>query len=71
MTQKLRINGQDKEFGEGQLPPTLTELLEQLGINQATVVAEIDGQIVERERFAETKLKAGASIELVRFVGGG
>jgi len=47
------------------------ELLEQLGINQATVVAEIDGQIVERARFAETKLTAGVSIELVRFVGGG
>jgi len=33
MTQKLRINGQDKEFGEGQLPQTLSELLDRLGIN--------------------------------------
>jgi thiamine-phosphate pyrophosphorylase len=46
-------------------------LLDRLGINQATVVAEIDGQIVERARFAETELTTGASIELVRFVGGG
>jgi len=71
MTQTLKINGVEKEFGEGKLPPTLMELLEQLGINQATVVAEIDGEIVERARFAETKLTAGVSIELVRFVGGG
>jgi thiamine biosynthesis protein ThiS len=67
----LRINGRDKEFGEGQLPQTLSALLDKLGINHATVVAEIDGRIIERGLFAQTKLTAGASIELVRFVGGG
>ena len=71
MTQTLRINGVEKEFGEEKLPRTLSELLDKLGINQATIVAEIDGQIVERARFAETELTEGASIELVRFVGGG
>jgi thiamine biosynthesis protein ThiS len=71
MTQTLRINGEEKEFGKGQLPQTLSELLDRLGINQATVVAEIDGRIIERVRFGETKLADGASIELVRFVGGG
>ncbi len=71
MAQKLKINGVERQFDDQKLPPTLTELLEQLGINQATVVAEIDGEIVERTRFAETKLTAGVSIELVRFVGGG
>ncbi len=71
MAQKLKINGAERQFDDQKLPETLTELLEQFGINQATVVAEIDGEIVERARFAETKLRAGASIELVRFVGGG
>lgn len=71
MTQTLKINGQEKQFPEGDLPRTLLELLEQLSINQATVVAEIDGQVIERARFAETRLAPGASIELVRFVGGG
>ena len=71
MKQTLKINGVEKEFGEEKLPRTLSELLEKLGINQATIVAEIDGQIIERARFAETELTAGASIELVRFVGGG
>ncbi len=71
MTQTLKINGQVKQFPEGDLPQTLLELLEQLSINQATVVAEIDGQVIERARFTETKLRPGASIELVRFVGGG
>jgi sulfur carrier protein len=71
MTQTLKINGREKQFPEGQIPQTLSELLQQLNINQATVVAEIDGRVIERARFAETKLRPGASIELVRFVGGG
>ncbi len=66
----LRINGSDRQFTGG-LPQTLTELLEQLGINQATVVAEIDGKIVERQNFAQTPLSNGQTVELVRFVGGG
>ncbi|MHC4557164.1 MAG: sulfur carrier protein ThiS [Planctomycetota bacterium] len=66
----LKINGVEKQFPTG-IPQTLTELLEQLGINQATVVAEIDGKIFERHNFAQTQLSSGQSIELVRFVGGG
>ncbi len=67
----LKINGVDKQFPVGQLPSTVAELLEQLDIKAATVVAEVDGQIVEHKKFAETKLCNGQSIELVRFVGGG
>jgi sulfur carrier protein len=69
--QVLKINGVEKQFPAGQLPSTMAELLEQLGIKAATVVAEVDGQIVERNKFAQTKLRNGQSIELVRFVGGG
>ena len=66
----LRINGTERQF-RGGLPATLADLLEQLGIKAATVVAEVDGQIVESKRFAETMLHQGQSIELLRFVGGG
>ena len=66
----LRINGSEREFPGG-LPQTLTELLDQLGINQATVVAEIDGKIVERGNFANAQLSNKQTVELVRFVGGG
>jgi sulfur carrier protein len=67
----LKINGVEKQFPAGQLPSILAELLEQLDIKTATVVAEIDGEIIDREKFTETKLRNGQSIELVRFVGGG
>jgi thiamine biosynthesis protein ThiS len=42
-----------------------------LGINQATVVAEINGKIIAREDFSQTQVSPGQRIELVRFVGGG
>jgi len=69
-TKTLTINGREREFPAG-IPRTLAELLGQLNINQATVVAEIEGKIIGRQDFAQTQLSAGQSIELVRFVGGG
>lgn len=66
----LKINGQVREFSDT-LPATLAELLRTLGIDEATVVAEVDGQIIPRAEFGTASLKEGASVELVRFVGGG
>ena len=66
----LKINGTEKQFPDG-IPKTLIELLKQLDINQATVVAEINGKIIARQDFSQTKLRSGQRIELVRFVGGG
>ena len=70
MSATLKINGTEKTFNAG-LPPTLNELLSKLQIDAATVVAEIDGEIIERKNFAQTELKEGMGIELIRFVGGG
>ena len=67
----LTINGVQKEFPAGQLPKSVTDLLEQMKINAATVVAEIDGKIIQKQNFADTELSSGQNIELVRFVGGG
>jgi thiamine biosynthesis protein ThiS len=69
--EKLRINGVEKEFADGRLPATLAQILEHLGVEAATVVAEIDGRIIESEKFVETQVQKGQSIELVRFVPGG
>ena len=66
----LRINGKEKSFPEG-IPPTLAELLDQLGISQATVMAQLDGTIVTRDKHAETTLSPGQSLELIRIMGGG
>jgi sulfur carrier protein len=66
----LKINGQVREFAE-RLPATLAELLKTLHIDEATVVAELDGKIIPRAEFSTAVLRENASIELVRFVGGG
>lgn len=70
MNATLKINGQVREFAE-QIPATLAELLQALHIDEATVVAEIDGKIIPRAEFGTAALREGTSIELVRFVGGG
>lgn len=67
----LKINGKENQFEDSDMPQTLLELLDKMGIDQATVVAEIDGVIVERKNFDVEKLKNGQEIELIRFVGGG
>lgn len=67
----LKVNGIEKEFGAGELPGTLADLLAYLDVNAATVVAEVDGEIVRREDFGQTRLSAGQAIELVRLMGGG
>ena len=67
----LKINGVEKEFGAGKLPATISQILEQLGVEAATGVAAVDGRLVEREQFAQTQVHAGQSIELIRFVPGG
>ena len=70
MSAVLKINGTEKIFDEG-LPSNLSELLRILEIDAATVVAEIDGSIIERKDFAQTNLNEAQSVELIRFVGGG
>ena len=66
----LKVNGVEKEFPNG-TPDTLAKLLVELKVEAATVVAEIDGEIIEQERFTQTALQPGQNIELVRFMPGG
>jgi len=69
--QSLRVNGQVRQFPPQDMPATLSVLLEKLGVEAATVVAEIDGRISRPGEFASTPLTDGQSIELVKFMGGG
>ena len=53
------------------MPGTLSDLMGELEVEAATVMAEVDGVIIRREEFGCTALADGQSIELVRFMGGG
>ncbi|MGB7582483.1 MAG: sulfur carrier protein ThiS [Sedimentisphaerales bacterium] len=67
----LKINGKEQIFPDNKMPATIADLLSILGVDSTTVVAELEGQIIERKNFSTTPLHAGQTIELVRFVPGG
>lgn len=63
----LTVNGQELSFPGG----CLESLLNHLGVDRKTVVAEVNGVIAPREDFSSIELREGDVVELVRFVGGG
>lgn len=49
----------------------LPNLLEQLSLNPRLVAVEYNGEILHRQFWAETQIKAGDRLEIVTIVGGG
>jgi thiamine biosynthesis protein ThiS len=64
---KLTINGEGREVAAA----TVLALLEELGLNPAATVVELNHAIVDRGAYRETSLAEGDVLELVRIVGGG
>ncbi len=64
----LTVNGAPYPYAAG---TTAAALLQAVHTGPGVVVMEVNGEIVPRERFAETFLHAGDRIEIVHFVGGG
>lgn len=64
----IQINGEAKEITDGL---TVTQLLEELQIRPGRVVVELNRDILPRDNFGVTILKAGDALEIVHFVGGG
>ncbi|WP_078391332.1 sulfur carrier protein ThiS [Shouchella patagoniensis] len=50
---------------------SLYELVVEYELSSQLVVAEVDGEIIDRSHWKETMLQEGMQIELVHFVGGG
>jgi sulfur carrier protein len=64
----VTVNGTAREVADG---ASGLRLLEQLQINAATCVAEVNGKILTAAQFSEYPLRDGDLIELVTIVGGG
>ncbi len=62
------VNGEDRWVGDDQ---TVMDLLHALDIEPERVAVELDRRIVKKAHWKETKLHAGAKLEIVHFVGGG
>jgi sulfur carrier protein len=65
---KLRINGEERSFGQ---LTSLDALIEQLGMKADRVAVELNREIVARARWGETPVREGDQLEIVHFVGGG
>lgn len=66
----MTVNG--KEIALSQLKNgTLTDLFEKFSLNPKASAVEINGQIIDRENFADWRLSENDTVEIIRFVGGG
>ena len=65
---RIVLNGEERQVSEGL---SLAGLVEQLGMKPDRVAAEVNREIVPRERWLETRLRDGDRLEIVHFVGGG
>ncbi|MEN8141345.1 MAG: sulfur carrier protein ThiS [Thermodesulfobacteriota bacterium] len=65
---EIIVNGSRREISAGS---TVTDLLQDLAVEPATVVVECDKVIIDPGKFATTPLAAGNQLEIIRFVGGG
>ena len=65
---EVTVNGKKLEVADG---VTITALLEELKINALRVAVQLNQEIVKRERYEETSLKAGDRLEIITFMAGG
>ena len=65
---EIIVNGEPRS-----VPPGLTvaALLAHLGVEAGRVAVELNHQIVRKPAWTETRVEAGARVEIVQFVGGG
>ena len=61
-------NGKPKQVAADS---TVADFLSTIGLDGARTLVELDGEPLERSRFADTKLAPGARIEVAQMVGGG
>ncbi len=65
----LTVNGVETAIPDG---ITVTDLLRDQKVKMPDMVSvELNGEILERQSFASTLLKAGDAVEFLYFMGGG
>ena len=66
----MKLNGKDFELSKLETN-TIPSLLAHFQIKPGTVAIEINGDMVGKENWGDTRLLEGDSIEIIKFVGGG
>jgi thiamine biosynthesis protein ThiS len=65
---RITVNGEPRQAASGE---TVLDLLQRLEIDPERVAVELDRKIVAQATWPGTRLRDGAEIEIVQFVGGG
>ena len=65
---KIQLNGAPYEINNG---TNLNELLNKLKIEKNKVAIEVNGEIVERNKYPNLILNKNDKVEIVQFIGGG
>ncbi len=69
---KIKLNGEDKDINSSGIEHySIENLINDLSLKKETIVAELNGNIIESSKFNETILVENDLLELIRFVGGG
>jgi len=65
---KIQLNGNSYEIN---VNTNLNELLNKLKIEKNKVAIELNGTIVEKDKYLKVILSKGDKVEIVHFIGGG
>jgi len=65
---KIQLNGDPYEINGR---TNLNELLNKLKIQKNKVAIEVNGEIVQKEKYQNLVLTKGDKVEIVHFIGGG
>ena len=65
---KIQLNGDPYEINDG---TNLNELLNKLKIQKNKVAIEVNGEIIEKNKYTKLILNKGDKVEIVQFIGGG
>ena len=65
---KIQLNGDSYEINGG---TNLNELLKKLKIQKSKVAVEVNGAIVEKNKYPNVILNKDDKVEIVHFIGGG
>ena len=65
---KIQLNGSPYEIN---IETNLNQLLNKLKIKKTKVAIEVNGSIVEKNKYPKVILNKGDKVEIVHFIGGG
>ncbi len=65
---QIKVNGILYDFDDN---ISLENIINQLNVSLNNIIAEVNGEVIIKDKFSETIIEHNAVIEIVKFVGGG